>query len=173
MSLSKFGFTSGKRTKTGDNETKSKNKKANYDSYKERQIEYEKHRVRSFLQPWGNAFPWVRHTMMMARPKKKCIVKWVSFFLGHWIWDPGHQNFEASVPKRRRDTKILYEHICRTLLNTIAKKLTYPISIAMAITIRLFVQNSIIIVFYYVVTAVFSQLQSSQAFKFKFIFHCI
>ena len=36
MSLSKFGFKcGGKRMKTGDNETK--NKKAKYDAYKERQ----------------------------------------------------------------------------------------------------------------------------------------
>ena len=60
----------------------SKNKKANYDSYKERQIEYEKHRVRSFLQPWSNAFPWVRHTMMMARTKKIMYCEVGQFFFG-------------------------------------------------------------------------------------------
>ena len=45
MSLTKFGFTCGGRgrTKTCDNETK--NKKAKYDAYKDRQNEYEKHRV--------------------------------------------------------------------------------------------------------------------------------
>ena len=63
MSLSKFGFMcAGKGTKTGDNETK--NKKPKYDVYKERQNEYEKRRVRSFQQPWGNEFQWVRHTVM-------------------------------------------------------------------------------------------------------------
>ena len=51
MSLSKFGFTCGvgKQETTCDNETK--NKKAKYDAYKERQNEYETHRVRSFQQP--------------------------------------------------------------------------------------------------------------------------
>ena len=63
MSLSKFGFScGGKRTKTGDNETK--NKKAKYDAFKGRQNEYEKHRIRSFQQPWCNEFLWVRHTVM-------------------------------------------------------------------------------------------------------------
>ena len=66
MSLSKFGFMcAGKGRKTGDNETK--NKKAKYNAYKERQNEYEKHCVRSFQQPrawWGNECPWVQHTVM-------------------------------------------------------------------------------------------------------------
>ena len=67
--------------KTVDNETKTK--KAKYDAYRERQIEYEKHRVRSFQQPWGNEFQWVRHTMTTdtnGSDKKYCIVKCVCFF---------------------------------------------------------------------------------------------
>ena len=63
MSLSKFGFTCGGKRTTGDTET-SRNKKAKYDAYKERQNEYEKRRVRSFQQPWCNEFPWVRHTVI-------------------------------------------------------------------------------------------------------------
>ena len=43
---------------------KLKNKKAKYDVYKDSHNEYEKHRVRSFQQPWGNAFTWVPHTVM-------------------------------------------------------------------------------------------------------------
>ena len=61
MILAKFGFACGGRgrTKTGHNETK--NKKAKYDAYKDRQNEYEKHRVSilSTAVDWSNEFSWV------------------------------------------------------------------------------------------------------------------
>ena len=104
MSVSKFGFTcGGKRTKTGDNETK--NKKPKYDVYKERQNDYEKRHVRSFQQPWGNE--WVRHTVMNntnGADKRIMYCEMCQFFSGHWIWD--HQNVEASVPKRHQNMNI-------------------------------------------------------------------
>ena len=80
MSLSKFGFMCvGKGTKTGDMETK--NKKPKYDVYKQRQNEYEKRRVQSFQQPWGNECQWVRHTVMTntnaALPRETAVsAKW-------------------------------------------------------------------------------------------------
>ena len=27
-------------------------------------------------------------------------------FLGHWIWDPSHKNFEASVPKGHQNINV-------------------------------------------------------------------
>ena len=31
------------------------------------------------------------------------------FFSGHWIWDSGHQNFEASVPKGHQNMNVFVE----------------------------------------------------------------
>ena len=41
------------------------------------------------------------------RVQKKYKYLWsVSVFSGHWMWDPGHQNFEASVPKGHQNMDV-------------------------------------------------------------------
>ena len=100
----------GKRTKTGDNETNETKKEG---KVKERQNEYEKHRVRSFQQPWGNAFLWVPHIGMTdtngADQKMYCEV--CQFYFGPLDLGSGPPGFwsqcSEGTPK--------YERICRTL----------------------------------------------------------
>ena len=59
---------------------------------------------------WGNEFPWVQHTVMTdtngAPDKKRMYCEVCKFFSGHWIWDSGHQNFEASVPKGHQNMNV-------------------------------------------------------------------
>ena len=37
---------------------------------------------------------------------KKMYCEVCQFYSGHWIWDPGHQNFEASVPTGHQSTNV-------------------------------------------------------------------
>ena len=65
MSVSKLGFMcGGKRTKTDPVIMKLRIRRQSTTRTKERQNEYEKHRIPSFQQPWGNEFQWARHTVM-------------------------------------------------------------------------------------------------------------
>ena len=62
----------------------------------------------STAMAWGNAFQSVRHTVStdINGAERKNVCEVCPFFLGHWIWDPGHQNFEASVPKGHQNMNV-------------------------------------------------------------------
>ena len=103
MSLSKFGFKcGGKRTKTGDNETKNKKAKSKNAKMNTRSIAT----IVSTAMAWGNAFQSVRHTVSTDNngAERKNVCEVCPFF----FWATGFGIRATRILKLvfRRDTKI-------------------------------------------------------------------